>query len=407
MEIKFYFAFILLIFSFANSSLAQIGDKPSSSADQIMDGSAPRAAPIQTALPTATPTIKMTPVLSPTSTISPSVKLQISPSITISPSDSVLPSVSEENSAKSSFPLNVYGAIAVVAGLVIGGYFLKSKSSNQNKKNDDPCGNIREMLEQKKKELEEMVRNWPENKLKKLAEEKIVSQFEKNKETRELLEIKKKYDKTKKTIDLLQKKYDLCMLEFPSINKKRVYIIHGWEGYPEEGWFPWLKKELENGGFEVYIPAIPDSAEPKIETWISFISKLVGSPDLNTFFVGHSIGCQAIIRYLETLSEGVKIGGAVFVAGFYNLRNLETEEEERIAGPWVNNPRDDKKIRKAVNKAVAIFSDNDPFVMEENQESWKEKVGAKIIVEHNKGHFSGSDGITELPVALDSLLEMS
>ncbi len=188
---------------------------------------------------------------------------------------------------------------------------------------------------------------------------------------------------------------------------KKVFIIHGWEGYPEEGWFPWLKKELENRGFEVYVPAMPDSAEPKIETWIPFLAKLVGSPNTDTFFVGHSIGCQAIIRYLETLPEGVKIGGAVFVAGWYNLRNLETEEEKRIVGPWVNTPRDDEKIRKAVNKAVAIFSDNDPFVMKANQKSWKERVGAKIIVEHNKGHFSGSDGITELPSALDAVLEIA
>ena len=26
---------------------------------------------------------------------------------------------------------------------------------------------------------------------------------------------------------------------------KRVFIIHGWEGHPENAWFPWLKKELE------------------------------------------------------------------------------------------------------------------------------------------------------------------
>ncbi|MFH0804065.1 MAG: alpha/beta hydrolase [Candidatus Zambryskibacteria bacterium] len=187
---------------------------------------------------------------------------------------------------------------------------------------------------------------------------------------------------------------------------KRVYIIHGWDGYPEEGWFPWLKKELENKGFEVFVPAMPNPSEPKIETWVPFLSELVGVPDLETFFVGHSIGCQAIIRYLETLSEGIKIGGAVFVAGWYNLRNLETEEEKRIAGPWVNTPRDDEKIKGVINKATAIFSDNDPFVLPENHKSWQEKVGAKIIVEHDKGHFSGSDGITELPSALDAVLEM-
>jgi len=187
---------------------------------------------------------------------------------------------------------------------------------------------------------------------------------------------------------------------------KRVYIIHGWGGSPDEPLHKWLASELRKKGFVVEAPAMPKPDEPKMETWIPFLSQLVGTPDTNTFFVGHSIGCQTIIRYLETLPEGVKIGGAVFIAGWYNVRNLETEKEKRIAGPWVNTPRNDEKIRRAVNQAVAIFSDNDPFVQPENQESWKEKVGAKIIVEHNKGHFTENDGVISLPSALEAMLEM-
>jgi hypothetical protein len=188
---------------------------------------------------------------------------------------------------------------------------------------------------------------------------------------------------------------------------KRVFIIHGWGGSPQEGWFPWLKKELESRGFEVQVPAMPEPDEPKIETWVPYLAKVVGQPDANTFLVGHSIGCQTIIRYLQTLPEGVKIGGAVFVAGWYNLRNLETEKDKKIAGPWVSAPRDDKKIRQAVNQTVAIFSDNDPFVIAANQDSWRERIGAKIIIEHKKGHFSGSDGIKELPSALAAMLEIA
>ena len=41
--------------------------------------------------------------------------------------------------------------------------------------------------------------------------------------------------------------------------KKRVFIIHGWEGYPEECWFPWLKTEIEKTGFEVVVPNMPDA----------------------------------------------------------------------------------------------------------------------------------------------------
>lgn len=194
---------------------------------------------------------------------------------------------------------------------------------------------------------------------------------------------------------------------------KRVFIIHGWEGYSEEGWFPWLKKELEKNGFEVFVPAMPNTDEPKIEEWVNFLANLVGEPDEETYFVGHSMGCQAILRYLEKLVNK-KVGGAILVAGFLNLSEysfteepLHEKESRNIAKPWLETPINLKKTREATNNFIAIFSDNDPYVPIEDKDIFKEKLGAEIIIEHNKGHFSGSDGITELPSAFDSLLKMA
>ena len=83
--------------------------------------------------------------------------------------------------------------------------------------------------------------------------------------------------------------------------QKRVFIVHGWDGHPKEGWFPWLKQELEKHGFDVFVPQMPEPIMPKIEAWVSHLAGIVNKPDKNTCFVGHSIGCQAILRYLETL----------------------------------------------------------------------------------------------------------
>ncbi len=189
--------------------------------------------------------------------------------------------------------------------------------------------------------------------------------------------------------------------------KKRVFIIHGWEGYPEEGWFPWLKKQLEQKDFEVFVPAMPNTDEPKIEEWVPFLSDLVGEPDEDTYFVGHSIGCQAILRYLETL-ENKKIGGAIFVAGWFHLINLEGPEEEEIAKPWIEKQVDFEKIKNTSNNFVAIFSDNDEWVPLSDKDIFEKELGAKIIIEHGKGHFiGGDDGITELPIVLESILKMS
>jgi predicted alpha/beta hydrolase family esterase len=195
--------------------------------------------------------------------------------------------------------------------------------------------------------------------------------------------------------------------------KNRVFIIHRWSGSPEQDWYPWLKKELEKNGFEIFVPAMPNTDEPKIEEWIPFLANIVGEPDENTYFVGHSIGCQTILRYLEKLN-GKKVGGAIFVAGWFNLSEFtfkeepfEEEEARNIAKPWIEMPINFEKIKKTTNNFVAIFSDNDPYVPIGDKNIFKEKLDSEIIIENNKGHFSGSDGITELPSVLNSLLKMA
>lgn len=191
--------------------------------------------------------------------------------------------------------------------------------------------------------------------------------------------------------------------------KKRAFIIHGWEGYPEEGWFPWLKQELETRDFEVYVPAMPDTKEPKIEVWVPYLAQLVGKPNENTYFVGHSMGCQTILRYLETLETGEKVGGAVFVAGWFTLtpEAAPSVEEQAIIRPWLETPVDFVRVKQTTNNFVAIVSDDDEYVPPENQVMYKEKLGAKIIVEHKRGHFSGDTGIKELPLVLETILEMA
>ena len=188
--------------------------------------------------------------------------------------------------------------------------------------------------------------------------------------------------------------------------RKRVFVIHGWGGNPQEGWLPWLKRELENKDFAVEIPLMPDTENPKIETWIPYLAEIVGNTDENTYFVGHSIGCQTILRYLESLPGNKKIGGAVFVAGWFNLMNLG-EDEKKIAKPWIVVPINFEKIKQHSTKFIAIFSDNDDVVPFENKKLFEQKLNAQTITEHQKGHFSGGDGITKLPVVLNAVLEFA
>lgn len=150
---------------------------------------------------------------------------------------------------------------------------------------------------------------------------------------------------------------------------------------------------------------MPDTDCPKIEAWVSFLKKTIKNPGKETYLVGHSIGCQTILRYLQ--ETNAKIGGAVFVAGWLTLKGLKTDEDREIAKPWLETPIDFRKAKQSMEKCTAIFSDNDPFVPLENTNLFREKLGARIIVEKQKGHFTESDDVKELPSVLNELVEMA
>ncbi len=187
---------------------------------------------------------------------------------------------------------------------------------------------------------------------------------------------------------------------------RRVIIVHGWEGYPEEGWFPWLKKEFEAREVVVFVPQMPNPANPRINEWVPALEKEVGEVDADTFFVGHSMGCQAIVRFLSAQSN--KAGGAVFVGGWFKrLTGLEDDQEvQETDRHWIGTPVDFEKARQNLPRSVAIFSDDDPWVPLDNQVDFRDKLGSEIVTLKGMKHFSGSQGITKLPEARDALLKM-
>ncbi|HCC23080.1 TPA: hypothetical protein DF272_02780 [Candidatus Falkowbacteria bacterium] len=183
---------------------------------------------------------------------------------------------------------------------------------------------------------------------------------------------------------------------------KRVFIVHGWDSSPTDAWFPWLKTKLQGPDCKVIIPSMPDSDAPRINKWVPALGATVGMVDDETYFIGHSMGCQAILRYLESLPDDKKIGGAIFVAGFITrLDNLEDDETVRdVAREWLQTPLDISQVKKHLPKSVAIFSDNDRYVSLDNQKNFIE-LGSELMIVSGKGHFNGEeDKVLELPEVL-------
>lgn len=179
---------------------------------------------------------------------------------------------------------------------------------------------------------------------------------------------------------------------------KKALIIHGWDGNPNEPLHQYLRGELELLGYEVKIPSMPNPATPVIEDWVNKIADIFDTKiDL---IIGHSIGCQAVLRFIETLDSQTSIPKVILIAPWMKLdmNTIEEEGEEviSIAKPWMETPIDFGKVKKIAERVVAIFSDNDSYVPLDQVEYFKEKLGAVTYIEHEQGHFTVSDNFKKL-----------
>ncbi len=184
----------------------------------------------------------------------------------------------------------------------------------------------------------------------------------------------------------------------------RVFIVHRWGGTPRSDWYPWLQKKLMKKGIAVAVPSMPHTDEPEINAWVGHLAKAAGKPDKHTYFIGHSIGCQTILRYLTTLPQNAMVGGVIMVAGWLTLQNLENKEMKAIAKPWLATSIDFVKVSKKTKNSMVLLSDNDPYVnLKENRNLFKKNLSVKIVVEKKKGHFTADDGVREIPEVLKVL----
>lgn len=179
---------------------------------------------------------------------------------------------------------------------------------------------------------------------------------------------------------------------------KRVVSVHGWDGVPDDAWKPWLEAQLEKKGWKWLAPSFPGGKHPKLEEWLAVLKEVMPDPDKHTYFVGHSLGCAAILRYVEGLSDDVKVGGLVLVAGFCS----SLDDTPAIAS-FTTEPFDFGSIRQKVKKTIVIGGRKDSAVPFGKVLELQAELGAELMIDDGKGHFAAVDGITELPSVLKAL----
>ena len=181
---------------------------------------------------------------------------------------------------------------------------------------------------------------------------------------------------------------------------KTAVIIHGTEGYPEENWFPWLKKELESLGYQVFVPQFPSppKVSAKISEWFDVFKDFEQYLDQDTILIGHSLGGVFTLRVLEGLKHPIK---AAFLVGTpIGVRPiLNYERDSSFSGfsfDW-------EAIRKMARHFVVFQSDNDPYVSFGNGEALAKHLGVNLEFVPKAGHFNSKAGYTTFPLLLKKI----
>ena len=151
---------------------------------------------------------------------------------------------------------------------------------------------------------------------------------------------------------------------------------------------------------------MPNSYNPQKDEWVKAIADAIGDPGEEIFLVGHSLGAPAILRYLETLPENKKIGGAVLVSGPYKPIIYPDNININKIDHFINYPFNFDKIKKVCPQFSIIHGDNDDVVPFSHAEYFSKNLNCGIFSVKNGQHLSGGAGWFELPEALQALEKM-
>jgi len=178
----------------------------------------------------------------------------------------------------------------------------------------------------------------------------------------------------------------------------RIHIVHGFNASPAEHWFPWLKLQLESKGHTASVLDLPSSHAPEPQAWVEAMQDQVRTLDKDTYFVSHSLGGIALLRFLERAGIDHAIGGFVLVSGF-NAPLSVLPQLDAFAKPDL----DVRKLARIATHRTVIASLDDAGVPHTLSETLAKALEARYVTVEQGGHFLGSEGFTEFPLMLSEL----
>ncbi len=163
---------------------------------------------------------------------------------------------------------------------------------------------------------------------------------------------------------------------------KNAVILHGTGDRNDMFWFPNVKKILEQRGYQVWLPQLPNADQPNLESWLPFVLENTNFSE-ETILIGHSAGAQLILSILE--KTDIQIRQAILVSGYAKSLRIDADSPKNIQEfNW-------EKIKGKAKQFVFINSDNDPWTCDDKQgRIMFDQLGGILVIPKGEGHMGST-----------------
>jgi predicted alpha/beta hydrolase family esterase len=186
-------------------------------------------------------------------------------------------------------------------------------------------------------------------------------------------------------------------------NTKHAAIFHGTGDSPEKYWLPWIKRELEQSGYEVYAPVLPQNSTPDKDIYETFI-RASNWDFTDNVLIGHSSGATTILNLLS--AEWFPHVKAVVLVGTFLNEKLTKSVSWYAPGQFDHlflPHYDPSIIKQKADRFYFVHGDNDPYCDINDVQKLSDEVGGVFITIPNGHHLGGTSNRAELPELKDVL----
>ena len=184
----------------------------------------------------------------------------------------------------------------------------------------------------------------------------------------------------------------------------RILLVPRWSGTAESDCYPWLARDLAARAPGVrleVVPLRPEPDRPEIEPCLEVCLPALAGPELaRTLLVGHSVGCQVLMRALARIDEGERAPALLCIAGWWTV-----DRPWDSLRPWIETPFDHRRAAARCARTVVLLSDDDPYTRdaEETRRRFVVEMGAEVQILPGRRHFNER----EEPAVLDAVSRLA